>query len=140
MIRRPPRSTLFPYTTLFRSGITIYLSVPEEGEGPFQSIYELRRISTIFKNIKLQKHKDRITKSKNIETLKEGLLTKVGTSFKKNFFDSFSHITIGKISRKKLQGVHFYDPDKIKIVEKVKINNETGIWSARIKKDRKSVV
>src|SRR3712207_8170525 len=23
MIRRPPRSTLFPYTTLFRSGITI---------------------------------------------------------------------------------------------------------------------
>jgi len=23
MIRRPPRSTLFPYTTLFRSGIAI---------------------------------------------------------------------------------------------------------------------
>src|SRR3712207_9110086 len=23
MIRRPPRSTLFPYTTLFRSGITV---------------------------------------------------------------------------------------------------------------------
>src|SRR2546427_244937 len=23
MIRRPPRSTLFPYTTLFRSGITL---------------------------------------------------------------------------------------------------------------------
>src|SRR3712207_7867149 len=27
MIRRPPRSTLFPYTTLFRSG-------PEGGRGP----------------------------------------------------------------------------------------------------------
>src|SRR5207248_11165429 len=26
MIRRPPRSTLFPYTTLFRSGIIIQLS------------------------------------------------------------------------------------------------------------------
>src|ERR1035438_6610079 len=24
MIRRPPRSTLFPYTTLFRSGVTQY--------------------------------------------------------------------------------------------------------------------
>src|SRR2546430_11089403 len=24
MIRRPPRSTLFPYTTLFRSGITYF--------------------------------------------------------------------------------------------------------------------
>jgi len=30
MIRRPPRSTLFPYTTLFRSGIRIvgYLAIP----------------------------------------------------------------------------------------------------------------
>src|SRR2546430_9112194 len=26
MIRRPPRSTLFPYTTLFRSGVRIGLS------------------------------------------------------------------------------------------------------------------
>src|SRR5947209_14479513 len=27
MIRRPPRSTLFPYTTLFRSGLPCYPSV-----------------------------------------------------------------------------------------------------------------
>src|SRR3712207_5905581 len=27
MIRRPPRSTLFPYTTLFRSGSTVALTV-----------------------------------------------------------------------------------------------------------------
>src|SRR5258708_39749684 len=27
MIRRPPRSTLFPYTTLFRSGVTFNSSV-----------------------------------------------------------------------------------------------------------------
>src|SRR3712207_6958843 len=26
MIRRPPRSTLFPYTTLFRSGVTIFVN------------------------------------------------------------------------------------------------------------------
>src|SRR3712207_7473611 len=29
MIRRPPRSTLFPYTTLFRSSV-----IPSEVEGP----------------------------------------------------------------------------------------------------------
>src|SRR2546427_2306867 len=29
MIRRPPRSTLFPYTTLFRSGVVQQLSVKE---------------------------------------------------------------------------------------------------------------
>src|SRR2546422_8086631 len=28
MIRRPPRSTLFPYTTLFRSGVEHLLDVP----------------------------------------------------------------------------------------------------------------
>src|SRR5260370_5328220 len=27
MIRRPPRSTLFPYTTLFRSGVTLVMLV-----------------------------------------------------------------------------------------------------------------
>src|SRR3712207_7481547 len=34
MIRRPPRSTLFPYTTLFRSTITV-LQVVELLDGPF---------------------------------------------------------------------------------------------------------
>src|SRR5258707_10828382 len=29
MIRRPPRSTLFPYTTLFRSGIAALQAVPD---------------------------------------------------------------------------------------------------------------
>src|SRR5258707_8683775 len=33
MIRRPPRSTLFPYTTLFRSGLQRVLSV-EDGHEP----------------------------------------------------------------------------------------------------------
>src|SRR5688572_31944200 len=31
MIRRPPRSTLFPYTTLFRSRVTVH---PHEDPGP----------------------------------------------------------------------------------------------------------
>src|SRR3989441_3502117 len=30
MIRRPPRSTLFPYTTLFRSDIAVTTTVPAE--------------------------------------------------------------------------------------------------------------
>src|SRR2546427_8724544 len=41
MIRRPPRSTLFPYTTLFRSGEEqdALLAIPEsEGEHAVQSL------------------------------------------------------------------------------------------------------
>src|SRR5438552_11814650 len=33
MIRRPPRSTLFPYTTLFRSGGAITIDVRPEDDG-----------------------------------------------------------------------------------------------------------
>src|SRR2546430_4075478 len=32
MIRRPPRSTLFPYTTLFRSSLTNVKTIPVKGE------------------------------------------------------------------------------------------------------------
>src|SRR2546425_5354594 len=35
MIRRPPRSTLFPYTTLFRSGFISDDPKTYETEGPF---------------------------------------------------------------------------------------------------------
>src|SRR2546422_8408045 len=37
MIRRPPRSTLFPYTTLFRSQSRVPLSLQEEVDRPFPS-------------------------------------------------------------------------------------------------------
>src|SRR3712207_7905219 len=39
MIRRPPRSTLFPYTTLFRS-------LPEVVYGPGKTVEQLRGIVT----------------------------------------------------------------------------------------------
>src|SRR5260221_5687096 len=39
MIRRPPRSTLFPYTTLFRSlGIGLANFVKGTGRGPFEPV------------------------------------------------------------------------------------------------------
>src|SRR5256885_5348196 len=40
MIRRPPRSTLFPYTTLFRSGPQRH---PHGGERPAQGASAIRR-------------------------------------------------------------------------------------------------
>src|SRR3712207_7317713 len=44
MIRRPPRSTLFPYTTLFRS------AVPQasHGGGPYQAFAALAQTPTVF--------------------------------------------------------------------------------------------
>src|SRR3712207_7532372 len=58
MIRRPPRSTLFPYTTLFRSSIREVFSVPYEktaraagslGQASFRRYVNLRSIQVISK-------------------------------------------------------------------------------------------
>src|SRR3712207_8553609 len=35
MIRRPPRSTLFPYTTLFRSATEAHLFISDLSQSPF---------------------------------------------------------------------------------------------------------
>src|SRR2546430_3941668 len=47
MIRRPPRSTLFPYTTLFRSGIRI------QGQGMAEQRMSRSEIPAIFREVKL---------------------------------------------------------------------------------------
>src|SRR5256885_11651549 len=38
MIRRPPRSTLFPYTTLFRSNVVYRIPTPVLGAGLIEAI------------------------------------------------------------------------------------------------------
>src|SRR5258708_10857318 len=40
MIRRPPRSTLFPYTTLFRSGLDEAMTLIEELQHPLAAFEE----------------------------------------------------------------------------------------------------
>src|SRR5258706_12771965 len=45
MIRRPPRSTLFPYTTLFRSPCTQTLEIPLENGGADQYILGLESLN-----------------------------------------------------------------------------------------------
>src|SRR5688572_32676150 len=46
MIRRPPRSTLFPYTTLFRSGIDDLLSNPADVVGVAHRLQAARDAAT----------------------------------------------------------------------------------------------
>src|SRR5262245_66252785 len=45
MIRRPPRSTLFPYTTLFRSEIAMRLSADQARDRGIAGVREDRRRS-----------------------------------------------------------------------------------------------
>src|SRR2546423_11057006 len=44
MIRRPPRSTLFPYTTLFRSGVEHAHVRPDRAVAAHDAVHELRLV------------------------------------------------------------------------------------------------
>src|SRR4030042_4451962 len=74
MIRRPPRSTLFPYTTLFRS----YAALAESGYFPVEELSTLRKLGS-----RLQGHTDR-TSPPGVEmssgSLGQGLSFGIGTA------------------------------------------------------------
>src|SRR5256885_5093585 len=51
MIRRPPRSTLFPYTTLFRSGVFVDESVGVTYRGPSEVAKPVENYGTAFSDM-----------------------------------------------------------------------------------------
>ena len=55
MIRRPPRSTLFPYTTLFRSGPFFNHLIGSSSAGFTELILTGERVEAGFKSRKIQK-------------------------------------------------------------------------------------
>src|SRR4051794_41309511 len=64
MIRRPPRSTLFPYTTLFRSHIALPPRAPcstlgEEAGFPLLLLARLRRGDEIVERLVVRQMEDR---------------------------------------------------------------------------------
>ncbi|MBV5312082.1 MAG: EndoU domain-containing protein [Prolixibacteraceae bacterium] len=105
-----------------------------EGEGPFDSIFDLKKRSIIFTTVSLQKHRDRILKNKNISEIFDLIVTESGTTCEKTFIDSLHHTMVGKISKQKVTGLHFFDPAKVQIIERININYDTGVYSARVKK------
>src|SRR2546428_5224963 len=69
MIRRPPRSTLFPYTTLFRSRIFLMsrkiILIKQE---LLLLVYELNRSGLLAENEKIRKQRSEERFSRNAET------------------------------------------------------------------------
>src|SRR3712207_6903634 len=54
MIRRPPRSTLFPYTTLFRSGVDVAIEAVGKPSTWHLAVSMLRRGGTV--NFRSEEH------------------------------------------------------------------------------------
>src|SRR3712207_7847441 len=58
MLRRPPRSTLFPYTTLFRSGVEPALDVVADDEGAAARAVVRARAVVLHPPTELGEHQD----------------------------------------------------------------------------------
>ncbi|NIF07094.1 hypothetical protein F3J23_16780 [Chryseobacterium sp. Tr-659] len=106
----------------------------DEGEGPFDSIIDLKKRSIIFSKIKLQKHKERVLANKNIKEIANFVKIPFEKSYELTFIKAFHHINVGKIYKKEVKGVHFFNPDRIRILEVLDKNEVTGVYCARISK------
>src|SRR5437868_10300006 len=56
MLRRPPRSTLFPYTTLFRSDPSAEGASAIRGTGPFQFVAHTPERAVLERNPRSEEH------------------------------------------------------------------------------------
>lgn len=101
-------------------------------EGPFDSKYELRKKSFILAGINEQKKRDKILANKNITTITSFAFIERNTSLKSAIINSYNHVVIGKVTSEKVKGVHFYNPDRTRIIEIVDQNEQTGVFVANI--------
>ena len=70
--------------------IEISLTDKNQGEGPFNCLFELKKRSLIFNSIKSQKLKDRISKSKNIKEIEDFIFTNLTLTTIKLFLTHYT--------------------------------------------------
>lgn len=49
-----------------------------------------------------------------------------------NFINVLKHCVRGQIKNEKVSGVHYYDPDTIRILKIIELNDAIGVWEAEI--------
>ncbi|MCY2687578.1 EndoU domain-containing protein [Salinimicrobium sp. TH3] len=118
-------------------GIRIFM-VPDfypsiqEGEGPFKSLRNLKRNSFIYKKLILKGSKQVQKVLNNITVSEKFILTPEGKTYKDDFINVYLHVTKGRVKNGKVSGLHFFDPEKIKIIEEEYFDNATGVFRAKI--------
>src|SRR2546430_14175485 len=87
MIRRPPRSTLFPYTTLFRSRIA-YRIDPKQFEGRALLYLSKEKLASIRERIfDYQELMETFAGRPTLDQLIDGVATQVASAFVTSFID-----------------------------------------------------
>lgn len=106
----------------------------KEGEGPFNDLTSLKKKSTIYRNILLRNSKraQQICLEKNISIIKDFVFAKEDFSVNKDFINVIEHCIKGEIKNGKVSGVHYYDSEKVRILNIIDENISNRIWKAEI--------
>ena len=104
-----------------------------QGEGPFNSLRGLKRNSLIYKKLKSNNPRLAQKVEKNIVKPIDFIPVPYGATYKMDFIEMFIHATKGHIKKGKVQGLHFYDPDRVEIINEEVLDNSTGVWKAEVK-------
>ena len=104
-----------------------------DGNGPYKSLRALKRNSPIFKLLsrKNTKRAQQIVDKKNIINSTKLIRTPKDIEFKKEIIDGFIHAVFGRIKRRDLTGIHFFDPEKVRILEMIEENKLTNVFKAK---------
>tara|TARA_R110001632_G_scaffold148359_3_gene265451 strand:+ start:465 stop:1121 length:657 start_codon:yes stop_codon:yes gene_type:complete len=106
----------------------------KKGEGPFSTIDELKKGSTIFKKLQNEngKRAQQIFEEKNICHVRGFAFHEEGHNISKELLKILDHTLKGNIKNNKITGVHYYDPNRVKILKPLKFNKSTQILKAEI--------
>jgi len=106
----------------------------KEGDGPYKSIRNLKRNSKIFHSflIKGSRQVAKLLNDNNIVSVKDLIITPNDREYSKEFIKLFDHTVRGQIKNKNVYGLHFYDPERIRIIEITRKENTNGVWAAMV--------
>lgn len=126
------KQNLKPGTFILRIP-TCYSINFNEGNGPYKSLRALKKYSPIYKFLlKTNTHRaQQIINQKNIITSKKLIATPKESEFNKKVIDGFIHATIGRIKNGNLTGIHFFDPERVRILEIIEENIITNVFKAK---------
>lgn len=110
----------------------IDLPIPENIDGLYKSLEELEEKSPIFKKLKKEnpKRANKIIEERHIFNGTKILKIPKGQTLNQHQIDLLIHSTTGRVINGNVTGVHFYDSDKVRLINILKINEKTKVFEA----------
>ncbi|MCM0301271.1 MULTISPECIES: EndoU domain-containing protein [Bacteroides] len=109
----------------------------KEFDGPYNTVKELTKKSPQFKHLQKKDpaRAQQITDPKYIFDCDLGncIFTSSNDTQPKDFIQTIQHTIKGTIKKNVLRGIHFFNKEKMQIIQELKKEDQNGIWEAKFK-------